>query len=74
MASGTRLDLTFRNSSGDKVMYKYNYINPEVATADVQALMEGMITNGSIFENAPTVIEDATLVVTRETSLNVVNA
>ena len=71
MASGTRLDLTFVNDNGNSVTYKYNYINSEVDSLSVKALMQGMITNGSIFENVPSVIKEATLVTIRETSINV---
>ena len=71
MASGARLALTFRDSGGDKITFGYNYADPEVETAAVQALMNGMITNGSIFEDVPTAIDSAKVVVTTETVLNV---
>ena len=71
MASGTKLHLVFGTNSASKATFNYNYADREVTTATVRALMNGMITNGSIFENVPTAIESAKLVTTAETTLQV---
>lgn len=71
MASGSKVDLRFASSLGKELKFVYSNINPEVQVANVQALMNGMIANGSIFETAPAIIKGATLIETTETSLNV---
>ena len=71
MAAGTKLELTFLKADGSKTVFTYNYANPEASSNSVKALMNGMITNGSIFENVPAVIDSAKLVTTSETSLRV---
>lgn len=54
MAAGTRLELTFNNSAGKKIIFSFNYAKPAVSTANVKALMNSIITNGSIFTSVPT--------------------
>ena len=71
MASGTRLDLTFVNDNGNSVTYKYNYINSEVDSLSVKALMQGMITNGSVFTNPLVTKKSATIITNRETAINI---
>ncbi len=68
-----RLVLTFSGSSGD-VVFSYPRIDPEVESTDVQACMEAIVTNGSIFSNVPLAIKSAKLVITQETNMNVSNS
>ena len=67
--SGTKLELTFNTNNGSKTKFNYAYINPEVETAEVQALVTGMIANGSIFEEPPISISQADLVTTSITRI-----
>ena len=53
-------------ANGSTVKYSYNYAKPEATTANIKALMAGMITNGSIFENPPLEAKAAKLVTTDE--------
>ncbi|MBQ6970747.1 MAG: DUF2922 domain-containing protein [Synergistaceae bacterium] len=66
MAAGTKLVLGFENSSGNAVSMSFNYAKPSATTAQVKALMSGIITNGSIFENVPVTAKSAKTVTTTE--------
>lgn len=66
----TKLVLSFISSSGDSQSFSYNYAKDEPVDADVKALMEGMITNGDIFENPPAALKSAKVVVTNESAID----
>lgn len=54
----TQLKLKFGTLSGDKT-FTYNYADDAADVADVQALMQAMITNGAIFKYPPLVASEA---------------
>ena len=66
MASGIKLVLKFEDSNGKDVIFSFNYAKPSTTTTQVKALMNGIITNGSIFTNVPATAKSATLVTTSE--------
>lgn len=51
--NGTKLVLTFLDASGNDVVFTFDYANSVADVEDVKALMSGIITNGSIFQNVP---------------------
>lgn len=67
----TRLKLIFNNSTGNTTTYSYSYANPEMTAQAVNALVAGMITNGSIFSNPPVSIKSASVVTTTERTFDV---
>ncbi|MBQ7217036.1 MAG: DUF2922 domain-containing protein [Synergistaceae bacterium] len=66
MAAASKLVLTFAGTNKD-VSFSYNYANSEAASAKVKALMNGLIANGSIFENPPVSAKSAKIVTTTTT-------
>ncbi len=68
MASGVKLVLGFETAAGKSMTLTYNYAKPSATTAQVKALMNGIITNGSIFAAVPATAKSATQVVTEENS------
>ncbi len=66
MASGVKLVLGFETAEGKSMTLTYNHAKPSATAAQVKALMEGIITNGSIFSTAPVTAKSATKVVTEE--------
>lgn len=66
MASGTALRVQFETMSGVKT-WKFNYAKPSIGSANVKALMQAMISNGSIFENPPIRAYTAKEITTTET-------
>ena len=61
MASKLVLEFT---GVGGKATFSYNYANPDTTPTTVKALMQGMITNGSIFAIPPVEAVSAKLVTT----------
>ncbi len=70
MANSTKLALSFENSSGSTVNHNYHYIDPEVESASVKALMQGIIANGAIFDNVPVAMKSAKIVKVEETLID----
>lgn len=66
MASTTKLELTFGTMSGEK-KWTFNYFDDETPASEVKALMNGMITNGSIYTYPPLTKVKAQKVVTTQT-------
>ena len=66
MASGTRLVLGFKTSSGRSMILTYNYARPSSSLANIKALMNGIIANGSIFNTVPVEAVSAKEVTTTE--------
>ena len=71
MAVSTKLSLTFTDGDGASINHSYNYANPEVTSASVKALMQGIVANGAIFDRVPVATKSAKIVVTEETSINI---
>ncbi len=70
MANSTKLALSFESSTGATINHSYNYVDPEVESASVKALMEGIIANGAIFANVPAAMKSAKIVVVEETLID----
>lgn len=66
MASGVKLVLGFKTSNDKNVIFSFNHAKPSATAAQVKNLMNGIITNGSIFTNVPVTAVSATKVVTEE--------
>lgn len=70
MAEGTRLELTFTDSNGKKILFAFNHAKQSPGLANIKALMAGIITNGSIFANVPVASAGAKEVTTTELVYN----
>lgn len=70
MAAGVKLVCEFQTETGATKTFTYNYADPEVTTSTVRALVNGLIANGSIFDNPPKIAKSAKLVTTTETPFN----
>ncbi len=66
MAESTKLVLGFQNASGTSMTLSYNHAKASATTAQVKALMNGIIANGSIFANVPATAKSAKIVETTE--------
>ena len=60
-----KLVLTFAGTNGD-VTFSYAYVKDSVTTSNVKSLVNGLITNGSIFANPPVSAKSAKIVTTSE--------
>lgn len=60
----TRLSMKFIKSNGDTISMSYGNINPEVTDNNVNALMDGIISNGNIFEKVPATKKGADIITT----------
>lgn len=65
MASGTVLKMTFDTLAGQKT-WTFKYARPSTSVANVKALGQAMITNGSIYNHQPTALVKALEVTTTE--------
>ncbi len=66
MAAGVKLVLGFETASGKSMTLSYNYAKQTATLANVKALMNGIIANGSIFANVPATSKSAKTVTTTE--------
>lgn len=66
MAAGTKLVLGFESNTGNTISITYNYASPSATATAVKALMNGIISNGSIFANVPAAMKSAKTVTTSE--------
>ena len=69
--SVSKLVMSFLKADGSEMSLSYNYADPEVEAENLTALMNGIITNGSIFENVPAVSKSAKIVTTTTTELDI---
>ena len=70
MAESSKLVMTFAGSNGAEHSITYNYIDAETPNADLKALVNGIIANGSIFSNVPATAKSAAIVTTTQTAVN----
>lgn len=68
---GAKLRLNFEGEDGKTVTFTYNYADPDASSTNVQRLVQGLITNGSIFENPPVAAKSAVIVITTEKAFDV---
>ncbi len=66
MANVSTLVINYSGQAGGNVTFSYRYADPETPVATVKALVNGLITNGSIFENPPVKVNSAKLVTQNE--------
>lgn len=71
MAQTLRLTTTFLCSDGEEHNFSWNHANELPRSADVKALGQAMITNGSIFEHEPVELKSAKLVVTNTNEIDI---
>ena len=71
MASGCKLVMTFVDANGTNRDFVFNYAKSSATVENIKALAQGIITNGSIFENVPVSAKSAKLLVTSETTIDV---
>lgn len=67
MAEGTKLVLAFETSAGKTMSLTFNYAKPSATSTQIKALMNGIVSNGSIYENVPVAAKSAKSVTTSET-------
>lgn len=69
MAAGTTLKMSFETMTGKKT-WSYGHANPSVTLANVKALGQAMVTNGSVYQNQPLTLTSAKLVTTTESEFD----
>lgn len=70
MAATTKLVMTFTGTNNNDVTLSYNYAKSDASTANIKSLIQGIITNGSIFSNPPVSAKEAKLITTTETEVD----
>ena len=66
---GSRLVLTF-GTSDSTTTHSFSYANADATAANVKALANGIIANGSIYAKIPLTAKSAKIVTTTETDYN----
>ena len=66
MATTSKIVINYKGQNGDDIRFSYGYINPETPVATVEALVNGLIANNTLFENPPVTAVSAKLVTTTE--------
>ena len=56
------LQLNFKDNNNDKLVFSYPHAKSTASASDVKALMQGMITNNSIWQKNPNTISSAKLI------------
>ncbi len=71
MASlSTVLQIKMTDGNNDPWQLNIKHVDDEADTADVKSLVTGLITNGAIFEHAPTTAVSAQFVTTEVTDVD----
>ncbi|MBQ3347453.1 MAG: DUF2922 family protein [Synergistaceae bacterium] len=70
MASGNQLILEFENSNGEPIVFRFNYAKQSASLANINALMQAIIDNGSIFKDVPVTAKSAKTIFTTENNYN----
>ena len=63
-ANGTDLRIRFADASEDEFDVRFPYANASADPDDVKALADGIVTNGTIFEQVPVTAISADLITT----------
>lgn len=71
MADSTKLVMTFLSADGKNLQFSYKYANDEASNATINALMNGIITNGAIFARVPAAKKSAKVVITNEQDVEI---
>ena len=69
MAVGTKLSVTYLDTTGETRTATFSHADSEGETTDFQAFATAFVTNGSIFTYAPTEVKSMKLVTTTETPI-----
>lgn len=70
MAAGTKLVLNFLSAAGKDIKFSFNYAKDDVESSDVKALVDGIITNGIIYEEVPVSTKSAKIIITDEADID----
>ena len=65
----SKLKCMFKDASGKDLNIMFTNANASITSAQVRPLMEGMITNGNIYNTPPTAIVGASVITTTETPI-----
>lgn len=71
MAITNKLSLTFATQTGSSSTLSFKYANPNVASAKVKALINGIISNGSLWANVPVSAKSAKIVIIDEEKFDI---
>ena len=71
MAILTRLYLKFQDKDGGSISMIYPCADINTADSAIKELMQGIVKNGSIFENVPVVMESAKIVTAETKVINI---
>ena len=69
VSSNSKLIITFTGSNGDAV-FSFDYADTDANISDIRDLVNGIITNGSIFQNVPLAFKSAKFVTTETTTID----
>ena len=70
MAEGTKLVLVFETVNDTKTVFTFPYAKPSVETSAVKTLINTIIANNDIFEDAPFKCISAKTVITSENTID----
>ena len=71
MATSYKLVMTFADSNGKEFSLSYPHITEDLEQTSVTALINAIITNGSIFATVPVTCKSAKLVTITDTAFTV---
>lgn len=66
----SKLVMTFADANGDDIIFSYGYADKDSSNTSVRQLVNGFITNGSIFTRVPVSAKSAKFVTTTEKEIN----
>ena len=66
----SKLVMTFADANSDEVKFSYSYADKDASNTSIRQLVAGMITNGSIFTNAPVASKSAKIITTTEKEID----
>ena len=71
MATEYRLINKFKNATGGNITHNWKYVKSSPNRTDCKALIEGEVTNGSIYKDVPVTVVSCTLEQTTTTNINI---
>ncbi len=71
MAAGTKLVITFLDTTGTERIFSFRYAKMNATDAQVKTLVQTIIANGSIFTHVPVKAKSAILATTTETTMDI---
>ena len=70
MAVSTKLSLNFYKADDKTMNLSYKYARQDPSNANIKALMEGIVTNGTIFKKVPVSLKSAQIITTETTEVD----